>query len=159
MKKVNFCQEAFAYMYVSFTWRKLCYQVLRATSSSSLCYLKDLFSAAVSSTTLYQATICTSSITCLPGNESTHTILPWWAQKKTPCSSTNYWCLDSELKAWKCRCDSSVITMHPVLHIHQGNEHTCISRTWYSLSIHGPGKEARWSLALEQAQWPILFIA
>ena len=39
-------------MYVSFIWRRQCCQVLSATSSSSLCYLKDLFSAAVSNNTV-----------------------------------------------------------------------------------------------------------
>ena len=45
-------------MDVNFTWWKQCCQVLRATSSSSLCYLKDLFSTVVSSTALYKTAIC-----------------------------------------------------------------------------------------------------
>ena len=34
-----------------------------------------------------------------------------------------------------------------------------ISRTRYCFLINGSGKEARWSLALERARWPIYFIA
>ena len=49
---------AFAHMDVKFTWWKQWWQVLRATSSSSLCYLKDLFSTVVSSTALYKTAIC-----------------------------------------------------------------------------------------------------
>ena len=49
---------AFEHMDVKFTWWKQWCQVLRATSSSSLCYLKDLFSTVVSSTALYKIAIC-----------------------------------------------------------------------------------------------------
>ena len=31
-------------------------------------------------------------------------------------------------------------------------------RTWYCFSIHRPGEEVQWSLALEQVWWPILFL-
>ena len=47
-------------------------------------------------------------------------------------------------------------TAHHVLCIishNQANKHMRILRTWYCLSINGPGKEVQWSLPLKWAQW------
>ena len=63
-------------------------------------YLNDLFSAAVSSTTLYHVALCTLYIKYPPGKTNPH-FLSLMSPDKTSCNFTNFKCLDSEFKCMK----------------------------------------------------------